>query len=611
MHAPETLPDHEPVRQIVKDGFRLIRKHLRPYRRTVTVLLVFSAISAAVNAAVPFATGRFIDALIALDRARAMGLLALWAALGLSTVFVDGWMDFSRTRLMIQAYAAYIHEGFAHLLTLPVAFHKQQKVGEVDQRIREGAQALQGLIGWQVVALLPQFLAIIAALVLSFAINVLLGGILVAGVAIYLVVLWRITPKTVSAGKAAYDAWRKGFGLAGDIGQNIFEVKQAVAETFEEQRINRLFVKDAAARAISVQRLMQKLFIGQRLLVTTTQFVIFVIAVSLVIGGKLTVGELVMFNAYAAMLYGPFVQLGMQWQQIQHGVIALREGETLFAEAPEVYEPEDAVRLDPLCGDVVFEGVTFRYGPEQEEVLRNVSFHAPAGKTIALVGRSGVGKTTLLNLISGYMPPTSGRVLVDGHDVRTLDLKSLRSQISVVPQEPALFNDTILANIAYPAVEEDIDEEKTQEAARLAHVDEFVQRFPDGYQQLVGWRGIKLSTGQKQRIAIARAILREPKLLMLDEPTSALDAFTEQNLIRESLVDLMRGRTTFVIAHRMSTVRSADIILVLDEGQIAETGTHGELMRIRNGIYRGFYELQTLPEETDGKEEKEEEDGRA
>jgi ATP-binding cassette subfamily B protein len=606
--APEVYPESEPVRQIVRDGVRIIRKHLQPYRRTVTMLMVFSVVSAAANAAVPFVTGRFVDALIALSRDDAIGLLAVWVGLGLTTVFIDGWMDFVRIRLMIQAYAAYIHAGFTHLLTLPVGFHKQQKLGELNQRIGQAANALESFIGTQVVALLPQFLGIAVALVLSFVINPLLGAILIGGVSVYLLILWRITPRTIAAGKASYDAWRKGFGLAWDIGQNVFEVKQAVAEEFEERRLKDLFVDSAAGLYIQLQQLMQKLLIGQRLLVMVTQFSIFAVAVTFVISGRLTVGELVMFNAYAGMLYGPFVRLGQEWQNIQRGVIALREGEALLAEAPEAYDPEDAVHLNPLRGEVAFEHVTFRYGPEQETVLRDVSFTVPAGKTIALVGRSGVGKTTLLNLISGYMWATEGRVLVDGHDVRTLHLKTLRSQIAVVPQEPALFNDTVLANIAYPAMEEDIDTEKTKAAARLAHVDEFVARFPEGYSQIVGWRGIKLSTGQKQRIAIARAILRDPKLLMLDEPTSALDAFTEQNLIRESLAELMRGRTTFVIAHRMSTVRNADLILVLENGRIAEQGTHETLMQKARGIYRGFYELQTLPEETEQGEDAE--DGR-
>lgn len=601
MHDLETADEAQDAWATIRDGLRVIRKHLRPYRRTVRWLIVFSIISAVVNAAVPLATGRFIDALIASDQGLALSILAVWFVLQAVTVFVDGGIDLVRIRLESTVQAAYIHRGFSHLLNLPIGYHKQQKLGELNQRISRAAGALERFVGSDVIVLLPQFLAIAIALVVSFTINPILGALLVFGVLLYLLVLWRVTPQTVSVGKESYDAWRSGFGLAWDIGQNVLEVKQAAAEAFEDRRLHDRFVQQAARIQIKLGRLRQKLLIGQRLLIMLTQFSIFAVAVWLVIGGRLSVGELVMFNAYVAMLYGPFVQLGQRWQSIQEGMIAVLEGEEILEQEPEVYIPPNAVSLSPLHGDVRFEGVSFGYGESQDDVLSDVSFTLRSGQTVALVGRSGVGKTTLVNIVSGYMMPTSGSVFIDGHDLRELDLHVLRRQIAYVPQEPALFNDTILANIAYGTQSSD---EEILNAARLAQVDEFVERFPDKYEQLVGWRGIRLSTGQKQRVAIARAILRNPRMLILDEPTSALDAQTEQQLVQESLRTLMAGRTTFVIAHRMSTVRNADLILVLDEGKIAEEGTHSELMRIPEGIYRGFQELQQLPiEELTEKEE--------
>jgi len=222
-------------------------------------------------------------------------------------------------------------------------------------------------------------------------------------------------------------------------------------------------------------------------------------------------------------------------------------------------------------------------------VLIEVSFHAAAGKSVALVGESGVGKSTLCDLCSGYFQPSKGKILIDGHNVRRLDLKFLRSQIAVVPQELLLFNDTIKANIRYGSF--GASDAAVMSAAKKAHADDFIQKFPRKYSQLVGERGIKLSVGQKQRIAIARAILRNPRILILDEPTSALDAKSEA-IIRESLVALMAGRTTFIIAHRLSTVRRADMILVLDKGRIVERGRHEELIQIPDGVYRKLYELQ-------------------
>ena len=220
--------------------------------------------------------------------------------------------------------------------------------------------------------------------------------------------------------------------------------------------------------------------------------------------------------------------------------------------------------------------------------MKNVSFTVKPGEVVALVGESGVGKTTLIELILAFHFPTRGKIFIDGHDIRSLDLKNYRSKIATVPQEISLFNDTVLMNIRYGNF--GASDVKARRAAEEAHAAEFIESFPKKYRQLVGWRGVKLSTGQKQRIAIARAILRDPRILILDEPTSALDAKSEE-VIKASLAKLMRGRTTFIIAHRLSTVQHADKIIVLDKGTIAEVGRHEELLQ-RGGIYRRLYDIQ-------------------
>jgi ABC-type multidrug transport system fused ATPase/permease subunit len=245
--------------------------------------------------------------------------------------------------------------------------------------------------------------------------------------------------------------------------------------------------------------------------------------------------------------------------------------------------------LRNASGRVAFEHVTFRYDEAQPMVLNDVNFSTEPGEVIALVGESGVGKSTLVQLISGYFFPSKGIVKVEGVDTHSLNLTSLRKQIAIVPQEVALFNDTIYANIRYGAFS--ASEKEIITAAQRAHAHDFIEKFPNKYKQIVGERGIKLSVGQKQRIAIARAILRDPKILILDEPTSALDAGTEK-LITESLEELMQGRTTFIIAHRLSTVRKADKILVFEKGQIVEAGKHDELIQRKDGVYRKLYEYQ-------------------
>ena len=301
----------------------------------------------------------------------------------------------------------------------------------------------------------------------------------------------------------------------------------------------------------------------------------------------MTLGELLAFNAYAAMIFGPFVTIARNWQTIQNGIINIQETEKILEMDTENYHPENAINLD-LRGDIELRNVNFYYDKEKP-VLQDISFSVKAGEIIALVGESGVGKSTLIDLISAYHFPIDGEVLIDGHDIRRINLNQLRSQIAVVPQEVVLFNDTIRTNIKYGNFNS--TDEEMMVASKKAHALDFIERFPDKWEQIVGERGVKLSVGQKQRVAIARAILRNPKILILDEPTSALDAGSEK-IITQSLEELMAGKTTFIIAHRLSTVRKADKIIVFKEGRIIESGKHADLIHMDGGEYKRLYDLQ-------------------
>ena len=301
----------------------------------------------------------------------------------------------------------------------------------------------------------------------------------------------------------------------------------------------------------------------------------------------MTIGELMAFNAYAAMIFGPFTTIARNWQAIQNGIVNIQATEKILQTAPENYDAEGSVKLD-MKGDITFKNVFFQY-EAGKQVLEDISFTVKAGQVVALVGESGVGKSTLIDLISAYHFPTKGEVLIDGHDIKDINLRSLRSQIAVVPQEVVLFNDTLKMNIQYGNFQ--ATDEEVRQVATKAHALDFIEKFPQKWEQLVGERGVKLSVGQKQRIAIARAMLRNPRILVLDEPTSALDAGSEK-IITESLDELMKGKTTFIIAHRLSTVRKADCIFVFKEGRIIESGTHDELCKIEGGEYRRLYELQ-------------------
>jgi ABC-type multidrug transport system fused ATPase/permease subunit len=307
-----------------------------------------------------------------------------------------------------------------------------------------------------------------------------------------------------------------------------------------------------------------------------------------VLEGTLTVGQMLIVMAYVHAVYSPLEQISHTLATIQEQFIFLAMSLDLLDAVPDIQEPADAVTLDRIEGSVVFENVTFTY-PGREFTLRDVSFSIPAGSSVALVGRTGAGKTTLVSLISRFLDPASGRVLVDGHDVRTLSLHSLRSQVSMVPQEPMLFSGSVKENILYGRA--DATDEEVVEAAKAANADDFIENLPAGYEtQLGSDTGTHLSGGERQRICVARAFLKNAPILILDEPTSSIDSKTE-SVILDALERLMEGRTTFMIAHRLSTVRHCDRLLVMEGGQLVEQGTHDDLLA-RRGTYHQLHEMQ-------------------
>ncbi len=398
-------------------------------------------------------------------------------------------------------------------------------------------------------------------------------------------ILWPIA-KIDSLG---HRAWNEGWEDAAASVHQIESVKQAAAENYETEKVKKSLLGKTASLWNRIEMTWSNVTFFQRTIVFFTQLAIFIFSVSLVSKGVITVGQLVALNGYSMMFFGPFVALGSGWQIIRNGIIAASHLEEIFDSKEEIYIPDDAISLDKISGNIVFDHVFFRYSPDQPEVLMDLNIDIHQGEVIAVVGESGVGKSTSISLISGYYFPSQGNVLIDGVDTRKLNLTDLRKHIAIVPQEVALFNDSIKVNIAYGSF--GASDEDILRVAKEAHIDEFIETLPDKYESLVGERGVKLSVGQKQRVSIARAMLRNPSILILDEPTSALDAKTEQ-IITESLEKLMRERTTFIIAHRLSTVRKADKILVFEKGKIVESGSHNELVKIENGVYRKLYEYQ-------------------
>lgn len=553
-------------------------------------------ISALTNGVVPYVTGRFFDALIALSQGRTemvAGLpyyaliLAVWATTRVMSDSVDWWTDRKRRWLSTSMQLGIQAEGFVHLLQLPLSFHTNEHIQAVFSKINSASWRMVSILQ-TVTEVVPQFLSVIIGITLALSINTELAAILTAGVLVYAIALTVLLRGTSAIDYKAHRMWMDSWNDAAAAVEQASAVKQAAAEPYEIQRIRKTLRGDTVDLWYKDELNWNRVNFWQRVTVFFTQLAIFIVSVQYVSTGVITVGELVMFNGYALMFFGPLVSLGYSWQVLQNGITAAGSADRIFALSHETYRPAKALSAGTMQWVVEFEDVSFNYGNGQENVLSHLSFTAKPGQVTAFVGESGVGKSTVISLISGYYFPTEGRVLVAGVDTRQWDLLALRSRIAVVPQEVALFNDTIRMNIRYGSF--GASDSATERVAQDAHIHEFIMRLPKQYDTIVGERGIKLSVGQKQRIAIARAILRNPEYLILDEPTSALDIETEQ-VITASLEKLLRGRTTFVIAHRLSTVRKADQILVIKDGSIAEQGNHQELLAKEDGVYRRLYDL--------------------
>ncbi len=581
-------------------GLKIIAKYLEPHKKVVFILSVLSVFAATANAATPYLVGRIIDGILSPQNtigifyypvSSAIFFVSFWFLIVTISNIFDWQLTLKRENLSTVLMGEYIIKGFGHLIELPLSFHKKNKIGEVGNRIHRAADSLEGIVSNVVVPVTPQLLSILIALVIAFFIKPLLAAILSAMILIFIFIALKIAPQLSYLRRKEQKAWSRAYGDAFDTVLNTSSVKQATAEEYEKKKVYKNFLLRAIRFWQELWSIWQKINLSQRLLISFTQLAVFLISIFLIWKGEMTLGELVMFNGYGAMAFGPFAVLANNWQTINNGLITLERAEKILILPKEIYEPENAILLDKIHGEVEFDKITFSYEKKQPKVLDEVSFTVRPGEKIALVGESGVGKSTLADLISYYFQPTQGRIFIDGHNIKNLNLKFLRSQIAVVPQEVILFNDTVKNNIRYGSFS--ASEKKIIEAAQKAYCEEFIQKFPKKYEQIVGERGIKLSVGQKQRIAIARAILRNPKILILDEPTSALDAKSEK-FVTEALGELMKGRTTFIIAHRLSTVRKADRILVLENGRIVEEGNHNDLIKIKNGVYRRFYELQKL-----------------
>ncbi|MEX2409935.1 MAG: ABC transporter ATP-binding protein [Candidatus Paceibacterota bacterium] len=582
-------------REILVKGLKIVSKQLKPHKRLVFILAILSIIASIIEAFVPFVSGKIIDGIILIYNDPTstivtvilfiIALLLLRA--GHETI---NWnVGFRNNKLAVGLWANYLSKSFGRLFELPISFHKDTNHGEAGNKISRAANSLEGLINRVAIRVIPNFLTLIVAFIIVFTMNWLLSLVLVFAVIFYAVILWNKVPRLAILQKDMHKEYSEAHGEAYNALGNVEEVKNTGTENYEQDQIYANFTKKANPIYVDFIKLISKIDVYQRFLVIFAQISIFGLSIYFVQQGTLTPGQLVAFNGYAAMVFSPFVIIGRDWQTIQNGFIDLVETDKILNMETENYFPKGGVSPMKFEGKVEFKNVSFKYEDSDKEVLKNISFLAKPGERIALVGKSGVGKSTLISLLFGLNKPTKGEILIDGRPIEGYNLQGYRSRFGIVSQEPTLFNNTVLHNIKYGSFDASMEEVK--EAAKKAYADEFIDEFDKKYKQIVGWKGVKLSIGQKQRVALARAFLKNPDILVLDEPTSALDAKSEQT-IKDSLEKLMKGRTTIIIAHRLSTIREADKILVLKGGKVVEEGKHEELVKKKTGAYRKLYDLQ-------------------
>ncbi|HXW05490.1 MAG TPA: ABC transporter ATP-binding protein [Vicinamibacterales bacterium] len=474
----------------------------------------------------------------------------------------------------------------AHVARLPVRYFDSTQSGILISRIMSDAEGIRNLVGTGLVQLTGSVVTALVALGILFYLN------------------WWLTLATLAAlgvfGGAMALAFKRLRPLFRERGKINAEVTGRLNETLNGIRIVKTYTAEKREELVftrGVHRLFRNIarsISGVSAITSFSTVVVGIIGVLMIVmggrailSGAMTLGDFIFYLVLTGLMAAPVVQIASIGTQISEAFAGLDRIRELLGMATEDQEDSARAPLGPIAGEVLFEDVSFEYNPGVP-VLKRVSFHAPAGTTTALVGSSGSGKSTLISLVMAFNRPQAGRILVDGRDLTTVRLRDYRGQIGVVLQDNFLFDGTVGDNIRYGRP--DATDDQVRAVSRIAHVDEFIERFEQKYDTVVGERGVRLSGGQRQRVAIARAILADPRILVLDEATSSLDSESEA-LIQDGLRSLRRGRTTFVIAHRLSTIRSADQILVLEHGEILERGTHEELLAL-GGRYRTLYDKQ-------------------
>ena len=562
---------------------------LRPYLGRILLALACLVAAKLANLGVPMILKGLVDGLDVAPSLLVLpvGLLLAYGAARLSVTLFTELRTIVFARVMARSSRTVMLRVFRHLHALSLRFHLNRRTGGVARDVERGGTAISDLLDWTIYTILPTLLEIaLVTAVLVWSYDWGFAAITLGTIAAYVAWTFRVTEWRTRFYRAAVEADTRASARAVDSLLNFETVKYFNNEEHEARRYddNLRQMEDATVKSL---KSLAVLNLGQSAIVAIGITALMWRAAAGVAAGEMTIGDLVLVNAYLLQLSAPLNFLGMVYREVKQAITNIERLFGLLDETQDVRDRPDATALVARRPKVEFTDVHFGYDARRE-ILHGVSFTIPPGGTLAVVGHSGSGKSTLSRLLYRFYEISGGSIAIDGQDLRSLTQDSVRAAIGIVPQDTVLFNDTIRYNIRYGRPE--ASDEEVEAAARSAHIHDFILTLPDGYDTEVGERGLKLSGGEKQRVAIARALLKNPAILIFDEATSALDSASEQ-AIQDELDRIAVGRTTLVIAHRLSTVMDADEILVLDGGSVVERGSHAALLA-RNGRYASMWRLQ-------------------
>lgn len=569
--------------------------YLKKYKSKIFLGFLFVSVSIFLQSMYPLVIGNAIDDLI--SRAN-QGMLFIYALQSVGIILTGGFFLFLTRRTIIVASREIENDlrndFFAHLQKLPKNFYNEKTTGDLMAHATNDINNVRNFLGPGIMYSVQTVLRTIITLIILFSINAEIAVMALVPLPFISYLVYSVMKRTYGRSMKVQEAFSAMTTKVQENFAGIRVIKSYVREKFEIQQFNKISA-DYQKKNLALARMQAYSFPMMFLLTGLSIIIVIYFGGIKVINGTFTVGNIAEFVVYLGQLTFPMIAFGWVISLVQRAAPAMKRINNIMTTEPGIKNPEKSeinVTAESIRGEIEFRKVTFRYPKTEIDILSEVDLKIPAGSTLGIIGYTGSGKSTLINLIPRIFDITEGEILIDGADIRKISLNELRESIGIVPQESFLFSDTIANNIAYTG---EYNEDKITEVSKKAGLYKDVNLFPEKFRTILGERGITLSGGQKQRTSIARAMYKEPKILILDDSLSAVDTSTEAEILKE-LKEVMKGRTSIIISHRISTLQNADNIIVLDEGKIKEQGTHSDLIRLE-GIYYNIYMKQLLEEE--------------